>query len=144
MHIWTQYTGRCNYNAVNYLQNPHNGQPIASPWVPGLGCLLYVEGLIHVLLLSLNCRKWHKDGFEHDITTLVFMIITAHFPRVVYSFFVCIGPRFLSYEFQIKKLGPSKYVGEHLAQVSWVDWCTNGMAIVRKIVLSLQWDFIYW
>ena len=33
-------TVRCLYNAVNFLQNPHNRHPIARPWGRDMGCLL--------------------------------------------------------------------------------------------------------
>ena len=31
------YTVRCRYNAVNFLQNPHNRHPIACQWGRGMG-----------------------------------------------------------------------------------------------------------
>ena len=37
-----KYTVRCRYNAVNFLQNPHNRHPIARPWGWGMGCLLWL------------------------------------------------------------------------------------------------------
>ena len=35
------YTVQCRYNAVNFLENPHNRHPIARPWGRGMGCLLW-------------------------------------------------------------------------------------------------------
>ena len=32
-------TVQCRYNAVNFLQNPHNRHPIARPWGRDMGCL---------------------------------------------------------------------------------------------------------
>ena len=39
--IDVQSTARCHYNAVNFLQNPHNRHPITHPWGLGMGCLLW-------------------------------------------------------------------------------------------------------
>ena len=36
------YTVRCRYNAVNFLQNPHNRHPIAHPSGRDMGCLLWI------------------------------------------------------------------------------------------------------
>ena len=35
------YTVQCRYNAVNFLENPHNRHPISRPWGRGMGCLLW-------------------------------------------------------------------------------------------------------
>ena len=51
-----EYTARCRYNAVKFLQNPHNRNPIACPWRWGMGCLLWFFLLIHFLPLILQCR----------------------------------------------------------------------------------------
>ena len=48
-------TVRCCYNAVSFLQFPHNKHPISRPLGRGMGCMLWVSGLIHALLLSLQC-----------------------------------------------------------------------------------------
>ena len=34
-------TVRCRYNAINFVQNPHNRHPIARPWGRGMGRLLW-------------------------------------------------------------------------------------------------------
>ena len=34
-------TMQCRYNAANFLQNPHNGHPIARPWGRDVGSLLW-------------------------------------------------------------------------------------------------------
>ena len=44
-------TVRCCYNAVNFLPNPYNKQPIACTWWRDMGCLLWLQYLIYVLLL---------------------------------------------------------------------------------------------
>ena len=40
----------CCYNTVNFLTNPHNRHPIARPSGRGMGCHLWVQSLICVLL----------------------------------------------------------------------------------------------
>ena len=45
-------TVQCCYNAVNFLQNTHNRRPIAHPRGWGMGCFLWVQSEIYVLLLS--------------------------------------------------------------------------------------------
>ena len=49
------YTMRCRYNAVNFLQNYHNGHPIARPWGRGIRCILWWLTVTYVLLQSRLC-----------------------------------------------------------------------------------------
>ena len=44
-----QNSVRCCYNAVNFLQTPHNRHPIARPWGRAMGCLLWIQIPIYVL-----------------------------------------------------------------------------------------------
>ena len=53
-------TVRCRYNAVNFLQNPHNIHPIAHPWGRGMGCILWAQIVIYTLPQSLQwCMQYH-------------------------------------------------------------------------------------
>ena len=69
------YIVRCRYNAVHFLQNSHNRHPIARPWGPGKGYLLWVWNLINVLLLSSQCYMWYPDKLDRVITALECMWI---------------------------------------------------------------------
>ena len=59
-----------HYNVVSFLQNYHNRHPIACPWGQGMGCLLWLLTLMHVLLQSLLC--WMQNHIILD------RIVTAH------------------------------------------------------------------
>ena len=55
-----QSTARCRYNAVNFLQNSHEKPPIARPVGRGMGCLLWVQPLLDILLQFLRwCVQYH-------------------------------------------------------------------------------------
>ena len=58
-------TMQCHYNSVNFLPNPHNRHPIARPWGPGMGFLLWVCSLMLVLLLSSQCHKLYLEKFNN-------------------------------------------------------------------------------
>ena len=47
------HTVWCCYNLVEFLRNSHSRHPIARLWGPGMGCLLWLLTLMHVLLQSL-------------------------------------------------------------------------------------------
>ena len=51
-HYQNQYwhTVRCRYNAVNFLQNPHNRHPIARPW--GSWEVLFTFSYCHRIAVS--------------------------------------------------------------------------------------------
>ena len=52
----------CRFNAVNFLKNPHNRHPISRPLGRDMGCLLWEQTLIYVMLEPLHCcRKYHDD-----------------------------------------------------------------------------------
>ena len=56
----------CHYNTVSFLPNTHKICPIACPWGQDMGCILWVQILIYVLLLSLqlavcNIRIWVRS-----------------------------------------------------------------------------------
>ena len=38
-----QHTVGCRYNAINFLQNPHNRHPIARTWGRAMRCLLWLQ-----------------------------------------------------------------------------------------------------
>ena len=59
---------RCRYNAVNFLQNYHNRHRIAHPWGRGMGCLLWLLTLMHVLLQSLLCWVQNRMILKRVIT----------------------------------------------------------------------------
>ena len=65
-----QYIARCRYNAVNFLQYPHNTYPIARPSGRGKGFVLWVSSLIHLLLLSLEYCVWYRHQLDRVITAL--------------------------------------------------------------------------
>ena len=44
-------TVQCRYSAANFLQIPYNRHPIAHPWGRGMGCVMWVQNLIKLLLL---------------------------------------------------------------------------------------------
>ena len=44
------HTVRCRYNAVNFLTNIHKRHPIARPLGRGMGCLLWIQHLLDILL----------------------------------------------------------------------------------------------
>ena len=50
------YTVWCPYNPVNFLQNQHKIHPIAHPLGWGMGCILWIPTLIHILSQSL--QRW--------------------------------------------------------------------------------------
>ena len=62
-------TVRRRYNAVNFLPEPHNTNPIARPWGWDMGCLLWFWSLIYVLLLSSRRRWSYCDIFDHRVIT---------------------------------------------------------------------------
>ena len=48
-----------------YPPNAHNGHPIAYPWGWGVGCLLWVQSLINVPSLSLQCHLQDRVTLGH-------------------------------------------------------------------------------
>ena len=54
-----QQNTRCFYNTINFFRNPHNRHPIAHLWGQNMGCFLWVQNLIYVLLLLLHCYIYH-------------------------------------------------------------------------------------
>ena len=67
---FTHITARCRYNTVIFFQYPHNRHPIARPSGRGMGCLLWVSSLIHVLLMSLKFCVCYCDKLDRVITAL--------------------------------------------------------------------------
>ena len=65
-----QTTIQWRYNAVNFLQNPHNRHSLARPWGRDMGCLFWVQSLIYVLTLPSQCRLWYLDKLDRIIATL--------------------------------------------------------------------------
>ena len=61
-------TVRCRYNAVNFLSNPHIIHPIARPLGRTMGCNLWFDTLIYILLH--RCRIKYRVIFDHVITAL--------------------------------------------------------------------------
>ena len=47
-------TMQCRYNVVSFLQNPYKRHPIARWLGWGMGCLLWIQILIHIPLQSLQ------------------------------------------------------------------------------------------
>ena len=80
VYVSCDYTCLVSYNAVplqhsQFLQDPYKRHPIARPWGWGMGCLLWVQSLIYVLLLSLQCCiiSWHI-GLRYNGTLLYFYV----------------------------------------------------------------------
>ena len=59
-----------HYNMVNFRQNRLKRLPIAHLWGWGMGCLLCVSSLIHILMMSLQCPVYYHDKWNHIITAL--------------------------------------------------------------------------
>ena len=66
---------RCRYNAVNFLQNSHNGHPIARPWGRAMGCVLWVWSLIYVLLLPSQRRMSYRDELDRIVTAHMYYVL---------------------------------------------------------------------
>ena len=62
-----QNTAQCFYDTINFLQNPHNRHPIAHLWEQNMGCFLWVQNLIYVLLLLLHCYVSYCGILHHII-----------------------------------------------------------------------------
>ena len=61
--IGFQNTRRCRYNGVNFLENFHKRHSIARPLGRLMGCLLWVQTLIHILSLSW-CMQYHNTLYR--------------------------------------------------------------------------------
>ena len=57
-------------NAVNILTNPHNIHPIARPLGRGMGCILWIQTVIHTLPQSLQWVVKYNRILDRVITTL--------------------------------------------------------------------------
>ena len=53
------HTVRCRYNAVKFLPNPHKIHPIACPLGRDMGCNLWFDILVYILLQSTQCGIWN-------------------------------------------------------------------------------------
>ena len=61
-------TVRCRYYAVDFLQNLHKRNPVARPSGWAMGCTLWIQILIHILLQTLQwCIQYHAI-FDRVIT----------------------------------------------------------------------------
>ena len=63
-------TLRCRYNAVNFLKNIHKRHPIARPLGRGMGCLLWIHHLIHILPEFLQLFMQYITIHDRVITAL--------------------------------------------------------------------------
>ena len=70
MMLWiaSMYAVQCLYNAVIFLHNSHNRRPISRPWGRGMGCLVWIQSPIYVLLLWLQYCVWYLDMLYRVIT----------------------------------------------------------------------------
>ena len=64
----TAHTVLYRYNAANFLQNTHKRTLHSSPVGASYGCLLWVQSLIYVLLLSLQYCVWYHVISDRRIT----------------------------------------------------------------------------
>ena len=58
------YTVRCRYNAANFLTNLYKRHPIAHPLGRGMGCLLWIQHLIDILLHYLKLLKQYLTIYK--------------------------------------------------------------------------------
>ena len=63
-------TIRCYYNAVKFPRNPHKIHPIAHPLRRSMGCYLWFDALILILLQSTQCCMNYRVILEHVIRAL--------------------------------------------------------------------------
>ena len=62
-----QYTMRCRYNAVNFLQNCHKRHTIARPLGRVMECLLWVQTLNDILTQSRQwCVQYHHSCYNES------------------------------------------------------------------------------
>ena len=61
---------QCHYNMVNFLKNINERQPIAHPLRRGMGCLLWIQHLIHILPEFLQSFMQYLVTFDCIITAL--------------------------------------------------------------------------
>ena len=59
----------CHYNS--FLPNPYKRRPIAGLWGRGMGCILWAQSLIYVLLLPLDCSVWYYDALDQSIKKFI-------------------------------------------------------------------------
>ena len=60
----------CLYNAVNFHQNSHKMHPIAHPLGQDMGCNLWFDSLIQIMLQTTQCCMKHLVILDRIITTL--------------------------------------------------------------------------
>ena len=81
-NITVTITVRCHYNAVNFLENPHNRHPVARPWVRimaqvmsgSLQCCVEYDIILDRVITALDCislSKWlvspvTEKSYEHS------------------------------------------------------------------------------
>ena len=79
-HPYFANTVQCCYNAVNSLLNPHKTHPhkthqIAHPLVWGIGCFVWFQILIDILIWSLHwCIQYHVI-LDCSIAALIIIIL---------------------------------------------------------------------
>ena len=87
-------TVRCRYNAVYFLQNPHNRHPIARPWGRAMRYLLWIQTVTYVLSQSLlYCIQYHVM-LERVVTALTvythnFVFFLLRVSTIDYGFITC-------------------------------------------------------
>ena len=72
-----RYTVQCCYNLINFHQNSWNRYPIAHPWGQGMGCILWVQNLIHLLHQLLQCCMQNDVLFHHIITDCISFTVSS-------------------------------------------------------------------
>ena len=60
----------CRYNVVNFLPNPHKIHPIARTLGWAMGCILWFDTAIYILLESTQCCMKYRVIFDRVITAL--------------------------------------------------------------------------
>ena len=76
LHCCMPYKVRCRYKVVNFLPNPHKIHPIARLLGQNMGCNLWFDTLIQILLWSTQCSIKYHVILDWVMTTV--SCITRH------------------------------------------------------------------
>ena len=72
-------TVQCHYNAVNFIKKIHKRHPITHPLGWGMGCLLWIQPLIVILLQFLQWCMQYLVILDHVIMALDFIKLLVVF-----------------------------------------------------------------
>ena len=140
---------RCRYNAVNFLRNVHARHPIARPLGRGIGCLLWIQHLIHIVPAIIYSISYCTGPFYNGtglylvdsppwvIAVAFYMFVPAtclliqehHKSRTA----ICIVCKFKWYPVDIEFLG-------NLFILAWVTMMFN-IALCLSLWPWLEWSY---